>query len=260
MVSFAAYESITVEVENDVATIELHRPEKHNALSTEVLLDLQRAFNEINLDRSIDAVIITGEGTKAFSAGADIEQYAGPAQKQNPRQKDRQALFYDIYQLARQIHPVTIAKINGYCVGGGLILAMYCDLRIAIRESQFGIPTTDLGQIPGGGGTYRAVQLVGEAKAKELVFTAGLIDGTEAHRIGLVNRLTEDFEELDEIVDRIVTGIQNTGRQAVKNSKRSINRAADLCDPETAREHEANLWWDQFQSEERQRLVDDFIG
>ena len=260
MVSHDAYESITVDVDDGVATVELHRPEKHNALSTEVLLDLQRAFSEIDLDRSIDAVVVAGEGDEAFSAGADIEQYAGPADEQDPLQKDRQALFYDIYRQAREIHPVTIAKIDGYCVGGGLILAMYCDLRIAVEDAQFGVPTTDIGQIPGGGATHRAVQLVGEAKAKELVFTAGLVDGKEAHRIGLVNRLAEDADALDEEVDGIVGAIRDTGRLAVKNSKEALNRAADAPDPETARAYEADLWWEQFASEERRRLVDEFVG
>lgn len=257
MVDYSAYESITVDVADGVATIEFHRPEKYNALNTEVMLDLQRAFDELQLNRDVDAVVITGEGEDAFSAGADIEQYAGPSEEHDPRQKERQELFYDIYRAPLDLHAPVIAKIDGYCVGGGLILAMYCDMRVATEGSQFGVPTCNIGQIPTGGSTYRAVQLVGEAKAKELVFTAGYVDAEEAHRIGLVNHAVPS-EDLDEKVTAIVDGIQDTGRTAVKNSKKAINYAADAPDIETAKEYEADLWWEQFATDERRELVDEF--
>jgi len=259
MVSHDAYESITVDVDEPVATIEFHRPDKLNALSTEVMFDLGRAFDEIQLNRDIDVVVLTGEGEEAFSAGADIEQYAGPAEEHDPRQKDRQDRFYDIYRAPYDCHAVTIAKVNGYCVGGGLILAMYCDMRVAVEGSKFGVPTCNIGQIPTGGSNYRAVQLVGEAKAKELVLTAGFIDGEEAHRIGLVNRLEPDLDALDSSVDDIVEAIGDTGRGAVKNSKRALNQAANAESLEVAREFERDLWWEQFATEERRRLVDEFV-
>jgi enoyl-CoA hydratase/carnithine racemase len=258
MVSYDAYESITVDVDDNVATIEFHRPEKLNALSTEVMLDLGRAFDEIQLDRSIDVVVLTGEGEKAFSAGADIAQYAGPAEAHDPRQKDRQDRFYEIYRKPYDCHAVTVAKINGYCVGGGLILAMYCDLRMAVEDSKFGVPTCNIGQIPTGGSNYRAVQLVGEAKAKELVLTAGFVDGEEAHRIGLVNQLAPDHEALDEAVQGVVDAVGDTGRGAVKNSKKALNQAANAESLEEARAYERDLWWEQFATEERRRLVDEF--
>jgi enoyl-CoA hydratase/carnithine racemase len=252
-----AYENITVEVDGGVATIEFNRPDKYNALSTEVMLDLQHAFEEIQLARDVDVVVITGEGQKAFSAGADIEQYAGPAEAHDPRQKDRQDLFYDIYRRPYDIHPPVIAKINGYCVGGGLILAMYCDLRVAVEDAEFAVPTCDIGQIPTGGSTYRAAQLVGEAKAKELVYTAGYIDAEEARKIGLINRVVPR-EELDETVGVIVQAIQDTGRKAVKNSKKAINYSVNAPDLESAREREAEIWWEQFATDERRTLVDEF--
>jgi len=256
--AYSAYESITVDVDDGVATVEFHRPETYNALSTAVMLDLRRAFDELSLDRSVDAVVIAGEGDDAFSAGADIEQYAGPAADHDPRQRDRQALFYDIYRRPRQLHAPVIAAIDGYCAGGGLILATYCDLRIADTTSQFGVPVTDIGQTPAGGASRQAVELVGEAKAKELVFTAGYVGAEEAHRIGLVNRLVEPGE-LDAEVAAVVDAIQDTGREAVKRSKRAINDAADAPDAETARRREAELWWEQFATEERRRLVEQFL-
>ncbi|WP_254546739.1 enoyl-CoA hydratase/isomerase family protein [Halomarina pelagica] len=257
MVDYSAYESITVDVREGVATIEFHRPEVYNALSTEVMLDLSRAFDELQLDRSVDAVVVTGEGEDAFSAGADIAQYAGPSEEHDPRQRDRQNLFYDIYRKPYDLHAPVIAKINGYCVGGGLILAMYCDLRIAVEGAKFGVPTANIGQIPTGGSTYRAVELVGEAKAKELVFTAGMVDAAEAHRIGLVNRVVPR-ERLDAAVDDVIGAIQDTGRLAVKNSKRAINESVGSPDLETARAVEEEIWWEQFATGERERLVDEF--
>jgi len=251
------YATISVDVADGLAEITFGRPEKYNALNDATMLDLQRAFAEIQLDRSIDAVVLTGEGEDAFSAGADIEQYAGPTEEHDPMQKDRQDLFHEVYTGPRTIHPPVIAKINGYCVGGGLILASYCDLRIAVGDAQFGVPTCNIGQIPTGGSTFRVARLVGEAKAKELVYTAGYVGADEAHRIGLVNDVV-GRDELDETVAEIVAAIQDTGRGAVKKSKETINRVMDVPDLETAREIEREAWWEQFATEERRRLVDEF--
>ena len=253
------FRHISLTRDDGVATITIERPEKHNALNTGAMLDLQRAFSEIQFDRSVDAVVVEGAGDEAFSAGADIEQYAGPSEEHDPMQKERQERFYDVYREPFECHAPVIAKIDGYCVGGGLIFAMYCDLRIADTTAKFGVPVTDIGQIPTGGSTYRAAELVGEAKAKELVYTAGTIDAEEAHRIGLVNALVEP-EELDGAVESIVSAIQSTGKQAVKNSKRAINAAVNSENLEEAREIEAEIWWEQFATDERRDLVDEFVG
>ncbi|MES3517239.1 MAG: enoyl-CoA hydratase/isomerase family protein [Natronomonas sp.] len=252
------FSTISVTTDDGVATITIQRPEKYNAMNNHVMLDISRAFDEITLDRSIEAVVITGEGDDAFSAGADIEQYAGDAEDHDPLQKDRQELFYEMYRKPYECHAPVIAKINGYCVGGGLILAMYCDIRIAVEEAQFAVPVTDIGQIPTGGSNRRAIELVGEAKAKELVYTAGYIDAEEAESIGLVNHAVADESALDETVEEIVTGIKDTGTKAVKNSKKAINQAAQAATMEEAREYEADLWWEQFDTDERQDLVAEF--
>jgi len=255
---YSAYEHISVDVEDGVATITLDRPEKYNALNDATFLDLQRAFGEIRLDRDVEVVVVGGAGEDAFSAGADIEQYAGPSEDHDPMQKDRQDLFYGIYRIAYDCHAPVIAKIDGYCMGGGLIFAMFCDLRIADTTAKFGVPVTDIGQIPTGGSTYRAAELVGEAKAKELVYTAGTVDAEEAHRIGLVNDLVEP-EALDDAVERVVSAIRATGKRAVKNSKRAINAAVDSGSLGEAREREAEIWWEQFATDERRELVDEFL-
>ena len=256
MARYSAYESISVDVSEGVATLEFHRPDVYNALNDDVMLDVSRAFDEIQLDRDVDAVVLTGEGEDAFSAGADISEYAGPAEE-HAHQEDRQELFYETYRKPLECHAPVIAKVNGYCVGGGLILAMYCDMRVAVEDAKFGVPTANIGQIPTGGSNRRAIELVGEAKAKELVLTAGFIDAAEAERIGLINHAVPR-EELDSTVQGIIDGIQDTGRLAVKNSKRALNFASETPDVESAREFEAELWWEQFATDERQRLVDEF--
>ena len=257
MVTHASYESIAVDIDDAVATIEFRRPEKYNALNDDVMLDLRRAFDAIQLDRSVEAVVITGEGDDAFSAGADITEYAGPSEEHDPLQKQRQDLFYEMYRKPLDCHAPVIAKINGYCVGGGLIVAMYCDIRVAVEDAEFGVPVTDIGQIPTGGSTRRAIELVGEAKAKELVYTAGYLGAEEAESIGLINHAVP-CDELDSTVDGIVEGITETGTNAVKNSKRALNYGAQASDLEDARAFEAEVWWEQFATEERRRLVDEF--
>lgn len=258
MTTSGVYEHITVDVDGNVATIEFHRPEVYNALNTATMFDVRRAFDELQLDRDVDIVVLTGEGDDAFSAGADIEEYAGPTEDHDPYQKIRQDMFFDMYKKPKEFNGPVIAKVNGYCVGGGLILAMYCDMRIAADHAKFGVPTCNIGQIPTGGSTYRAVELVGEAKAKELVYTAGYVDAEEAHRIGLVNRVVPT-EDLDDEVTGIIEAINDTGMLAVKNSKRAFHDTVDAPDLETAREREADRWWKQFATDERRELVDAFL-
>ena len=251
------FRHIDLERDAGVVTITIDRPAKHNALNDGAMLDLQRAFAEIEFDRSIDAVVVQGAGEEAFSAGADIEQYAGPSEDHDPMQKKRQERFYEVYREPFECHAPVIAKIDGFCVGGGLIFAMYCDLRIASEGSQFGVPTANIGQIPTGGATRRAVELVGEATAKELVFTAGYVDAEAANEAGLVNDVVAP-DVLDDRVASLVEAMGNVGREAVKNSKRAINAAAEAENPAAARDREADLWWEQFATAERQELVDEF--
>lgn len=258
MPEYGPYRHVDLTVADGVATVLLARPEKHNAMNTATMHDLQRVFAELELDRDVDVVVVEGAGDEAFSAGADIEQYAGPAADHDPVQRDRQDRFFDVYRAPLDCHAPVVAKVDGYCVGGGLIFAMYCDLRVASEGSRFGVPTANIGQIPTGGSTRRAVELIGEAAAKELVFTAGLVDAAEAHRVGLVNDVVAG-EDLDDRVDDLVAAMRETGTGAVKASKRAINEAVDAPDLETARDREATLWWEQFATDERRERVDEFL-
>lgn len=251
------YRNITVERNERTATVTIDRPEVYNAFNGETLLDLRRVFDKFTTDQALEAVVLTGEGENAFSSGADIDEYRGEGYGMD-FQAAREELVFDLTETIRTLHAPVIARINGVCVGGGLILAMNCDLRIAISESKFGVPVTDIGQIPGGGGVYEMLQLTNTPKAKELVLTAKLIGADEAEKIGLVNQVVER-ESLDEAVNDTVASILSTGTMAVKNSKRAINQIADESDRASAHEIERNIWLEQFDTDERRQLVDKFL-
>lgn len=171
----------------EFALIRLNRPQALNALSFSLIDDLARAFDEV-AKTDARALIITGAGEKAFCAGADIKELLNRSLAEQKEAAERgQHAFAKLDRLPMP----SIAVINGYAFGGGLELALACTFRMAVPNAKMALPELKLGLIPGYGGTQRLPRVVGEAKALELIMTAKTIDGTEAHRIGLVNRLVE---------------------------------------------------------------------
>lgn len=178
------FQNLLYRVEEGVATVTLNRPEKLNALNQATLADLERAFDALEADSAVLAVILTGAGEKAFVAGADIGELAGlgAAQGKEFAQKG-QVLFARIERSPKPI----IAAVNGFALGGGCELAMACHMRIASETAQFGQPEISLGLIPGYGGTQRLPRLVGRGVALELLLTGDRIDAARARELGLVN-------------------------------------------------------------------------
>ncbi|QKY21127.1 enoyl-CoA hydratase/isomerase family protein [Halolamina sp. CBA1230] len=258
MPEYGPYRHLDVTVEDGLATLTIDRPGTHNALNTAAMHDIDRAFAEIGSDRSVDAVVIEGAGEAAFSAGADLAEYAGPTEEHDPTQRERQERFHEIFRAPHDCHAPVIAKIDGFCVGGGLVLALYCDLRIASERSTFGLPTAAVGLLPTGGATRRLVDAVGESTAKELVFTAERIDAARAREAGLLNGVVP-AESLDERVAELVASMSEVGDEARERAKRAINAAVAAPDPAAARAREASLWWEQFESSERRERVDAFL-
>ena len=171
----------------EFALITLNRPQALNALSFALIRDLGRAFDEIAASDA-RALLITGAGTKAFCAGADIKELTGRSLAAQKRDAEiGQATFA---RLDRMPIPA-VAIINGYAFGGGLELALACTFRIATRNAKMGLPEIILGLVPGYGGTQRLPRAVGEARALEMIMTGRAVDAEEAHRIGLVNRLID---------------------------------------------------------------------
>ncbi len=176
--------SLLVEKENRVVLLTLNRPEKRNALSTDLLESLKIALAELKDAPDIKALVITGAGDKAFCAGADIKEQTRftPEQAFN-HMRWGQSIFDDIERFPLP----TIAMIDGFALGGGLELALACDMRFASDRATFGNPEITLGNHPGWGGTQRLPKLVGQAHARQIMFTGTPVDAGRALRIGLVN-------------------------------------------------------------------------
>jgi enoyl-CoA hydratase len=187
------YQAITYAVAEHVATITLNRPEVHNAMNESMRRDLTRCFDAIATDEDVKAVVVTGAGERAFSAGADIREFVEPLVPVRFREQRRRL---DFRQAMDRCWQPIVAAVNGFALGGGLELALACDIRIAAVGATLGLTEINLAIIPGGGGTQRLPRLVGRGKALELILTGGRIPADEALRIGLVERVVPTGEAL----------------------------------------------------------------
>ena len=199
------YTQISTQLSDGIFLITINRPDKLNALNYEVLSDLNGAFDEVYANTEIKSVILTGAGSKAFVAGADISEFKGLSVADGIRLAARgQAIFKKIEDSPKPV----IAAVNGFALGGGCELAMSCHLRVAAPNARFGQPEVNLGLIPGYGGTQRLIQLIGKGKALELLMTADMIGADDALRLGLVNYVVAPEELINkatEILKKITT-------------------------------------------------------
>ena len=187
------YPTLLTSIENNVLTITINRPEKLNALNTEVFDDLNNILGEIENNNKIRSAIITGAGPKAFVAGADISEFSDYNKEQAMAMAKRgQDIFFKIERCNKPI----IAAVNGFALGGGCELSMACHFRIASENAKFGQPEVNLGLIPGYGGTQRLVQLTGKGRALELLMSGNMIDANTALQYGLVNYVVKQEELL----------------------------------------------------------------
>src|SRR6187551_872053 len=172
--------------EGAVALLTLNRPQSLNALNAPLLDELRQAILQIRDDSSLRAVIITGAGSRAFAAGADLKELSvlSPMAMQAYAQTGQR-----VFDLVEHLGKPVVAAVNGFALGGGCELAMACTLRVAADTARFGQPEINLGLIPGFAGTQRLARLVGKAKAMELILTGNPIPASEALAIGLVNRV-----------------------------------------------------------------------
>lgn len=189
------YETIRVEREERIAWIFLNRPQRLNAIDGVMIDELLDALTKVEEDPGVRSLIITGEGDRAFSAGADIVALAGmtPVAAQELSRRG-QKVFSTIEEMSKP----SVAAINGYALGGGLELALSCDFRIASENAELGSPEINLGIIPGWGATQRLVRLVGLSNAKRLVMLGERIRAEEAQRIGLVDKVVPQERLLEE--------------------------------------------------------------
>ena len=214
------FENILIDTSNGLATITINRPKKLNALNKATIEELHTAFDSLNNDSSIKAIIITGSGEKAFVAGADISEFAhfSVAEGAELARKGQETLFDFVENLSTPV----IAAVNGFALGGGLELAMSCHFRVASDNAKMGLPEVSLGVIPGYGGTQRLPQLVGKGKAMEMVMTAGMISAEEAKDSGLVNHVTTQ-EELIPLAEKLASKIMRNSSVAISAAIKAVN-------------------------------------
>jgi len=186
-----AFEAIRYELIDTIATITLNRPTVHNAMNEKMREELTACFVELAQSAEARVIVVTGAGERAFSAGADIREFVTPQVPVKYRDARRRVDFRAAMDRCGQ--PI-IAAINGFALGGGLELALACDIRIAGEDSLLGLTEVNLAIIPGGGGTQRLPRLVGRGKALEMILTGARIDAREALRIGLVERVVPTAE------------------------------------------------------------------
>lgn len=247
------FKNLLIEKNEGICTVKINNPQTLNALNAEVLNELEAAFDLIRDDNEVHVIVITGEG-KAFVAGADIA-YMRDLDPSGAKKfsEDGSRVFRKIETLNK----VVIAAVNGFALGGGCELAMACDMRIASTKAKFGQPEVGLGIIPGFSGTQRLARLIGMGRAKELIFTGSHIDAEEAYRIGLVNKVTEK-ENLMEETYKIADKIKSNSRVAIKYAKEAINRGTET-DIDTGIAYEANVFGLCFASVDQEEGMGAFI-
>jgi enoyl-CoA hydratase len=178
------YNTLLTSLEENILTITVNRPDKLNALNRDVMRELDEVMMEVESNKDIRGVIITGSGPKSFVAGADISEFQGLNHDQGmDLAKKGQDVFFKIENCSKPV----IAAVNGFALGGGCELAMACHFRLASENAKFGQPEVNLGLIPGYGGTQRLVHLIGKGRAMELLMTGNMIDAQTAFQFGLVN-------------------------------------------------------------------------
>jgi enoyl-CoA hydratase len=218
-----AYDTLTYDVSDRIATITVNRPDKLNALNARVIKELGVAVDAARASDEVGAIILTGAG-RAFIAGADIselEHHNAVAMKQVSQAGS------EVFKRFETSPKPTVAAVNGFCLGGGCEIAMACHMRIASEAAKFGQPETKLGLLPGYGGTQRLPRLVGKGRALQLLMTSEIIDAQEAYRIGLANKVVP-ADQLMETTRSMLKAIMANGPLAVAACIEAVNAGYDL--------------------------------
>jgi len=230
------YENLQIEMHGNAALLTISRPEKLNALDNRTVGELLRAFDAFDNDEAVRAVIVTGAGEKAFVAGADISEIrAQSALDARLFSKRGQQLMRRIETMNRPV----IAAINGYCLGGGLELALACHFRYASENARLGLPEIKLGIIPGFGGTQRLARLIGRSRALEMILTGEPVDANTAARYGIVQGVVAPGEASRHAME-VARNLASAAPHAVAAILETVDRGLDTplgpaLDYETAR-------------------------
>jgi enoyl-CoA hydratase len=248
------FKNILYEKSDGIATITINRPQVRNALNPETVQEISARLDDAIKDENVYVVVITGAEEKAFSAGADINIMQGiSTAKAREFCKQGQEIFDKVEAFDKPI----IAAINGYALGGGLELAMACDIRIASESARMGQTEINVGLIPGWGGTQRLPRYVGKAIAKELIFTGKMIDAKTAERYGLVNAVVPP-DQLKTAVTAMAKELMKKPRVGLKLAKELVNSSTET-NPRTGMAHEAEAFGVISQTEEFKEGVKTYL-
>jgi enoyl-CoA hydratase len=219
-----SYQTIRYEAADGVALITLDRPDVLNAMNDGMRRELTRCFSGLVEDDGIQVVVVTGAGERAFSAGADIREFVEPPVPVRYREQRRRLDFRQVMDRCPQ--PI-IAAIRGYALGGGLELALACDIRIAGEDAQLGLTEINLAIIPGGGGTQRLPRLLGRGKALEMILTGARLPAAEALRLGLVERVVPPGEVLP-AARQLARALADKAPVALRYAKEAVVKGLEL--------------------------------
>src|SRR3989338_4050854 len=181
-----SFQFLKLERKDFVSTVTINREKAMNALNPDVLKEIKKCFEDLSKDSTVRAVILTGAGEKAFVAGADI---AAMSQMSPEQAAEFGKLGHEAFAAVENCSKPVIAAVNGFCLGGGMELALSCDFIYASEKAKLGLPEVGLGLFPGWGGTQRLSRLIGKARAKELIFCARILSAPEAQAFGIVNKV-----------------------------------------------------------------------
>ncbi len=246
-------DNLVVERLGPVGVVTLNRPEKLNAMSSRMKMELITALRDLEGDASVRALVLTGAGEKAFVAGADIAEFAG-------RTVTEQLKLFEmgtVYEAVDRVTKPIIARINGVCLGGGLELALACDIRIASERAMFGQTEVNLGIIPGGGGSQRLARLVGLGAALRLTLTGERIDAREALRLGLVEEVVPHAALVPRTLE-LAESIASKSAVAVRLAKAAVKASARMPLGEGLR-YERQLFALAIASEDKEEGVRAFL-
>ena len=246
--------NLLVATTDGVATLTINSPRTLNALNSEVLRELECALYELNLDDSVKAVVLTGAGEKAFVAGADIKEMSAMTAYEGHQFG---LMGQRVMLLIKKMTKPVIAAVNGYALGGGLELALACDIIYASEKARLGFPEVTLGIMPGFGGTQNLARLIGKNKANELIFTGRVIDAAKALAWGIVNEVFAPEELLPKALET-ATAITKVGTLGVAYAKDAIANGLDMTREDGFR-YEASLFGVLFATEDQKEGMGAFL-
>lgn len=249
-----SYNNLNVTLEEGIATLTIRRPKALNALNRETMAELDACLTELERNPDFRVLIVTGDGEKAFVAGADIGEMASMSGAEG------RAFALDalrIFDRMEQMAQPTIAAVNGFALGGGFELAMACDIRVASENAKFGHPECGLGIMPAYGGTQRLPRVIGKSRAMELIFTGDSVGAEDAYRMGIVNHVVPQAELLD-YCKAMAKRMMKNAPLSVALSKQAVYTGLDM-DLDSGLKLEAGLVGIAFSTEDRKEGMSAFL-